>query len=131
MSYTLKNLRDVNDVAPGFGMDSIQEARFPWRDLGAQDTGLAYHVIKPGQRGQAHRHHHAEEIYVVIGGSGRASLDGETIPLRSLDAVRIAPPVARAFEAGPDGLELLVFGPHHEKDGEFVSGDPWAGSAQA
>jgi hypothetical protein len=33
--------------------------------------------------------------------------------------------VARAFEAGPDGLELLVFGPHHQGDGEILSEDPW------
>jgi quercetin dioxygenase-like cupin family protein len=125
MSYTIKNLRDIEDMAPRFGLDSVQEARFPWRALDAQDTGLAYHVIKPGQRGQPHRHDQAEEIYVVIGGSGRAVLDGETVELRSLDAVRVAPPVARAFEGGPDGLELLVFGPHHDRDAEFLDEDPW------
>ena len=32
--------------------------------------------------------------------------------------------VVRAFEAGPDGLEFLVFGPHHEADGEQVD-DAW------
>jgi quercetin dioxygenase-like cupin family protein len=125
MSYTIKNLRNVDDVAPRFGFDTVQEARFAWRELGAQDTGLAYHVIKPGQRGGAHRHEAAEEIYVVISGSGRINLDGESIELHALDAVRVAPPVARAFEAGPDGLELLVFGPHHEGDGEILSDDPW------
>ena len=125
MSYTIKNLREVEDVAPRFGFDAVQEARFPWRALEAQSTGLAYHVIKPGQRGKAHRHDQAEEIYVVLGGGGRAVLDGELVELRPLDALRIAPPVARAFEAGADGLELLVFGPHHESDGEFLEGDPW------
>lgn len=125
MRFTVKNLREVEDVAPRFGFDAIQEARFPGPALDARDTGLAYHVIKPGQRGKAHRHDQAEEIYVVIGGSGRVVLDGETVPLGPLDAVRVAPPVARAFEAGPDGLELLVFGPHHDSDGEFVDEDPW------
>ena len=128
MSYTIKNLRQVDDMAPRFGFDSVQEARFPWRDLEAQDTGMAYHVVKPGQRGKAHRHDEAEEIYVVIGGSGRAVLDGEILELSHLDAIRVAPPVARAFEGGPDGLELLVFGPHHESDGEILEEDPWAGA---
>jgi mannose-6-phosphate isomerase-like protein (cupin superfamily) len=125
MSYTIKNLRDVEDVAPRFGFDTVQEARFPWRALEAQTTGLAYHVIKPGQRGLAHRHDQAEEIYVVIAGSGRVVLDGVVADLRPLDAIRVAPPVARAFEGGPDGLELLAFGPRHENDGEILEGDPW------
>ncbi len=125
MSYTILNLRAVEDMAPRFGFDAIQEARFPWRPLEAQDTGLAYHVIKPGQRGRAHRHEAAEEIYVVLRGSGRVNLDGEIADLQPLDAVRVAPQVARAFEAGPDGLELLAFGPHHERDGEILDEDVW------
>src|SRR5436305_15243179 len=36
VSYTIKNLRDVEDVAPKFGFDSVQAARFAWRDLAAQ-----------------------------------------------------------------------------------------------
>jgi len=39
-----------------------------------------------------------------------------------LDAVRVSPAVTRAFEAGPDGLEVLAFGPHHEGDGELIPG---------
>jgi quercetin dioxygenase-like cupin family protein len=126
MSYTIKNLREIDDIAPRFGFDTVQEARFAFRELDADDTGLAYHVIKPGQHGRAHRHDAAEEICVVIAGSGRINLDGENLQLRPLDAVRIAPNVARAFEAGPDGLEILVFGPRHEGDGEFLPDDPWA-----
>lgn len=126
MSYTIKNIRDIDDVAPRFGFDKIQEARFCGRELEAQDTGLAYHAIKPGQRGGAHRHDAAEEIYVVLAGGGRIKLDDEIAELRPFDAIRVAPRVARAFEAGPDGLELLVFGPHHEADGEILSGDFWA-----
>lgn len=125
MSYTIKNLRDLEDMAPRFDFDMIQEARFARRALDAEDTGLAYHVIKPGQHGGAHRHKTAEEIYVVIAGSGRAKLDGETVKLGRLDAIRVAPVVARAFEAGPGGLELLVFGPHQEGDAEMLSEDPW------
>jgi quercetin dioxygenase-like cupin family protein len=125
MSYTIKNLRDVEDVAPRFGFDTIQEARFPWRALDAKDTGLAYHVIKPGQRGSAHRHQAAEEIVVVLAGSGQINLDGKVAELHRLDAVRVAPHVSRAFAAGPDGLELLVFGPHREGDGEILPDDPW------
>lgn len=34
--------------------------------------------------------------------------------------------MARAFEAGDEGLELLVFGPRHEKDGEVLREDFWS-----
>jgi mannose-6-phosphate isomerase-like protein (cupin superfamily) len=126
LSYTIKNLRDVEDRAPKGGFDAVQEAHFARRDLEAQDTGLAFHVVKPGQRQAfAHRHSEAEEIYVVLSGSGRVKLDGEISPVGPLDAIRVSPPVARAFEADAEGLELLVFGPHHESDGEILSGDFW------
>ncbi len=126
MSYTIRNLRDIKDVAPQFGFDSIQEAHFGRNELEAEDTGLAFHVIKPGRHGGAHRHEAAEEICVVLAGSGQVSLDGEVSEIGALDAIRIAPKVARAFAAGPEGLEFIVFGPHHEKDGELLDEDPWA-----
>ena len=127
MSYTVKNLRQVDDMAPRFGFQEVQEARFPYRDLDAETIGMAFHRVKPGRR-QAfgHRHEKAEEIYVVLSGTGRMKLDDEIIEIGEMDAIRVAPPVARAFEAGPEGLELLAFGPRHEKDGEVLSEDFWA-----
>ena len=126
MSYTIKNLRDSEDFAPKFGFDQVQEARFPSRDLGAEATGLGFMRVKPGQRQAfAHRHDAAEEIYVILSGSGRVKLDDEIHEVGPLDAIRIAPGVARAFEAGPEGLEFLAFGPHHENDGEILRDDFW------
>jgi uncharacterized cupin superfamily protein len=121
MSYTIINLRDVEDKAPGFGLQETGEARFAREALEARDTGLAYHALRPGKRqGFGHRHHQAEELHVVIAGGGRVRLDDEIRDIEPLDAIRIAPEVARCFEAGPDGLALLVFGPHHESDGEML-----------
>ena len=54
------------------------------------------------------------------------NLDGEVVEIERLDAIRVAPPIARTFEAGPDGLELLAFGPHHEGDGEILKEDVWS-----
>lgn len=126
MSYTLKNLRDVTDRAPEFGLTEVGEARFPAGDLDAETTGLALHALRPNRRQAfAHRHDEAEEIYVVLSGSGRVRLDQETVELGAMDAVRVAPDVVRAFEAGPEGLELLVFGPHHAGDGEMLHEDVW------
>ena len=93
--------------------------------MDAENTGLSYHVVRPEQRqGFGHRHENAEEIYVVLSGSGRAKLDDEILDIETMDAIRVAPQVTRAFEAGPEGLELLAFGPRHEGDGELVQ-DFW------
>jgi len=123
--YAIKNLREVEDMAAKHGHSETQEARFPQTELGAETTGLAYHVVRPGRRKAfAHRHGEAEEITVVLSGSGRVKLDDEVIDVGPMDAIRIAPRVTRAFEAGPHGLELLVFGPHHPRDAEVVQ-DFW------
>ena len=63
---------------------------------------------------------------MILAGSGRIKLDDDLVELRPLDAIRVAPDVVRAFEAGPDGLEFLAFGPHHDADGEPIN-DPWVG----
>jgi mannose-6-phosphate isomerase-like protein (cupin superfamily) len=125
MGYAKKNLREVEDSAVKFGLSETQEARFPRVDLGAEQTGMNFLRVKPSQREAfAHRHGEAEEIYVVLSGSGHVKLDDELVPLSTLDAVRVGPGVTRAFEAGADGLEVLIFGPHVEGDGETVD-DFW------
>jgi len=120
MSYSIKNLTEVDDAAVKGGFSDNQEARFAGGALDAQATGVAFHRVKPGKR-QAfgHRHDQAEEVHVILAGSGRVKLDDEIVELKPMDALRVAPEVTRRFEAGPDGLEYLVFGPHHEKDGEL------------
>jgi uncharacterized cupin superfamily protein len=93
--------------------------------LDAEQTGVSHFRLHPGKRSPfSHRHRHAEEIYVILAGAGRVKLDDDLFAVRARDAIRVAPGVARAFEAGPDGLEFLAFGPHHEGDGEPVD-DPW------
>ena len=124
MDYTIKNLRQVEDSAPKHGHSEVGEARFANSELSAENTGLAYHVLRPNKRQAfAHRHDKAEEIYVVLSGSGRIKLDEDVVELDTMDAVRLAPSVVRALEAGPDGLELLAFGPRHEGDYEMTSID--------
>jgi uncharacterized cupin superfamily protein len=122
----VKNLRETKDSAPEFGLDAIGEAHFPREELGAETTGLAYLVLKPGCR-QAfgHRHEQAEEVYLVLAGDGRVRLDGETVAIAPLDAIRVAPSVARGFEAGSGGLTVLAFGPRHAGDGEIIQ-DFWS-----
>ena len=126
-AYTKKNLRDdVEDKAPGFGIGETQSARFANDDLDAEATGVALMGVKAGKRQAfAHRHENAEEVYVVLSGSGILKLDDERLEVGPLDAIRIAPGVTRAFEAGADGLEYLAFGPRHQGDGELVHEGFW------
>jgi mannose-6-phosphate isomerase-like protein (cupin superfamily) len=125
MSYAKTNLRTVHDSAAEHGLSKTQEARFPRAEIGAEQTGMNFLTIKPAQREAfAHRHGTAEEIYVVLSGAGQVKLDDELVELTALDAVRVGPGVARSFEAGPEGLEVLIFGPHVEGDSEMVA-DFW------
>ncbi len=93
--------------------------------LAADDTGVTHFRLRPGKRSPfSHRHTRAEEVYVILSGSGKVKLGEEIAAVRPLDAIRAAPEVARPFEAGGDGLEFLAFGPHHRGDGEPVD-DRW------
>jgi mannose-6-phosphate isomerase-like protein (cupin superfamily) len=121
--FTRKQLTDVKDSAPEFGLDGIQEARFAKDDLDAERTGVSHHRLKPDERSPfGHRHEEAEEVYVVLSGSGRIKLDDEIVEVETLDAIRVAPKVTRAFEAGPDGIEVLAVGARHDGDGEIIQG---------
>jgi quinol monooxygenase YgiN/mannose-6-phosphate isomerase-like protein (cupin superfamily) len=115
--YTHLNLEDVEDMAARFGLGDRGEARFANRALATTRTGVSHQRLRPGRR-QAfgHRHHHAEEVVVVLAGGGKVKIDDDIMDVRALDAIRIAPSSARAFEAGPDGLEFLVFGVRHPGD---------------
>ena len=108
MSYTIREPRETADSAPKFGFAEMGEAHFPREELGAEATGLAYQVLKPGKR-QAfgHRHDEAEEVYVVLVGqraraTRRRDRRGRARSTRSASSRS----VTRAFEAGPDGLAV-------------------------
>lgn len=124
--YTQKKLTEVKDSAPEFGLGDDAEARFAKYDLDAEDTGVSHHRLKPGKRQPfGHRHDKAEEVYVILSGAGRLKLDDEIIDVETLDAIRIAPGVTRAFEAGPAGIEVLAVGPRLDGDGEVIQ-DWWS-----
>jgi mannose-6-phosphate isomerase-like protein (cupin superfamily) len=125
--YTRKNLLDVKNSAPDFGITDGFEARFARGDLGAEEIGLAYQRMEPDREAPfGHRHEKAEEIYVVVEGSGKMKVGDEVLELDTLDAIRVAPEVQRGFAAGPDGMAIVAFGTHHENDGELVH-DIWQG----
>jgi mannose-6-phosphate isomerase-like protein (cupin superfamily) len=123
--YTQVNLAEVEDAAPANGFGDRWEARVARTSLQAEQTGVTHFRLRPGKRSPfSHRHAQAEEVYVILVGTGRMKLDDELLDVHALDAIRVRPDVTRALEAGPEGLEFLVVGPHRQGDGEPVD-DPW------
>jgi quinol monooxygenase YgiN/mannose-6-phosphate isomerase-like protein (cupin superfamily) len=115
--YTHLNLEDVEDMAPRFGLGEMGEARFANGALSTVGTGVSHQRLRPGVRQSfGHRHQHAEEVVVVLAGSGRVKIDDEVRDVRARDAIRFAPSTGRAFEAGSEGLELLVFSAKYPGD---------------
>jgi quercetin dioxygenase-like cupin family protein len=116
--YTLKNmLRDVPDVAAERPGDI--EARFARNHIDSEHLGVTLLRYGPGFRTPfGHRHREQEEVYVVTSGSGRVRLEEEVVELALWDILRVAPQVARGFEAGPDGLELLAVGNDRPEGGD-------------
>ena len=112
MPFTLRNIKeDVDDLGSNFDGAPDLEFRAATGALGLEESGLTYQRVPPGYRfPYGHMHETQEEVYVVVGGSGRMKLDDEIVDLRQWDAVRVPPGTWRGYEAGPQGLELLVIG---------------------
>jgi mannose-6-phosphate isomerase-like protein (cupin superfamily) len=112
MPFTHKNLKqDLEDVGSNFDGSPDLEFRLATKALELEQSGLGYQRIPPNYRfPYGHTHEKQEEVYVVLGGSGRMKLDDEIVELAQWDAVRVAPGTWRGYEAGPEGLEILVIG---------------------
>jgi mannose-6-phosphate isomerase-like protein (cupin superfamily) len=124
--HTIVNLERVHDSAPDFGVPPGIQARFATEELEMEKGGVGFERLEANFRVPfGHRHRLQEELYVVVGGSGRMKLDDEIVELSRWDAVRVEPQVTRCMEAGADGLEVVVFGAPNsggEQDGELEPG---------
>jgi mannose-6-phosphate isomerase-like protein (cupin superfamily) len=130
--FTLTNLaEDPVDVGSNFDGVPDLEFRLVGTALDLEQSGLSYQRIPPDYRfPYGHTHKEQEEVFVVVGGSGRMKLDDEIVEVKKWDAVRVPPGTWRGYEAGPEGLEILLFGAPHlgESPCEDVEGqrDWWA-----
>ena len=110
-NYTKKNLRDVEDMAPKFNLQDVNEARFASKDLMLERSGLSYQKLFSGKsHGAGHKHAEQEEVYIILSGTGTMQLDNEKIEVKPLDAIRVAPETARGFTAANEDLEFIVYG---------------------
>ena len=122
--HAIVNLLELDDVVQG--QVPGLEGRFSRKFLDSTDLGVSHWRYTPGTRNGGHSHREQEEAYVVVAGSGRVRLDDEVRDIRQWDVIRVAPQVVRAFEAGPDGLELIaVGGPKPEGGDGVLSEAPW------
>ena len=123
--YAIVNLLELEDTVGGRvpGM----EGRFSRKYLDSRDLGISHFKYAPGTRNPGgHSHREQEEAYVVVAGSGRVRLDDELRDIEQWDVVRVGPGVVRAFESGPDGLELIAVGGPKPEGGDGVRSDaPW------
>jgi len=126
--YTIMNLLEVEDSMAG-RVEGV-EGRFGRKHLDSRDLGISHWRYAPGTRNpSAHSHREQEEAYVVVAGSGRMRLDDEVRDIRQWDVIRVASAVVRAFESGPDGLELIAVGGPKAEGGDGVRSEtPWPDS---
>ena len=123
--YSIVNLREADDDTGGRveGMSGT----FGRKYLDSRDLGVSLFTYAPNLRSSTgHSHREQEEAYVVVAGSGRIRLNDEVLDVKPWDVVRVAPDTVRAFEAGPDGLELIAVGGPKPEGGDGVPSDsPW------
>jgi mannose-6-phosphate isomerase-like protein (cupin superfamily) len=112
MPFTRMNLKaDLEDVGSNFDGAPDLEFRLATKALELEQSGLSYQRIPPNYRfPYGHTHQEQEELYVVVRGSGRMKLDDEIVDVGEWDVVRVPPGTWRGYEAGPEGLEILVVG---------------------
>jgi quercetin dioxygenase-like cupin family protein len=121
-NYTKLNLLELEDTI-GDRAPEI-EGRFGRTALESSDIGVSHFRYAPGFRSPiGHRHREQEEAYVVVAGSGRILVDGEVVELRQWDTVRVAPETVRAFEAGPEGMDVIAVGGPKPEGGDGESAE--------
>ena len=119
--FTKINLKEVEA-----GGSADVEARFARKHLNSDHLGISLFRYGPSYRSRTgHSHREQEELYLVVGGSGRAKLDDEIVELQLWDVLRVAPSTVRGFEGGPDGLELVAIGSDRPEGGDGERVEDW------
>ena len=131
MSLTLRNIKDLEDIGSVFDGPPDLEFRTATKALELERSALTHQRVPPNYRfPYGHTHATQEEVFVVVRGSGRMKLDDEIVGLREWDAVRVPPGTWRGYEAGAEGLEILVVGApnlgEHPRDDVDGRRDWWA-----
>ena len=119
-AYTIMNFNDIETPNP----NPDRDAKFARSHIGSEHLGVSYFKYGPVFHATGgHSHREQEEVYIVVSGSGRVKLDGEIHEIKQWDVVRVSAPVVRAFESGPEGMELIIAGADRPEGGDGVRAD--------
>ena len=89
------------DVGSNFDGAPALEFRIAGKALELEQSGLSYQRIPPDYRfPYGHTHKEQEEVFVVVGGSGRMKLDDEIVAVKKWDVVRVPPGTWRGMRPG-------------------------------
>ncbi|MFA6424216.1 MAG: cupin domain-containing protein [Candidatus Magasanikbacteria bacterium] len=83
----------------------------------AHDIDAIMINLKPTEKIQRHKHITSEEIVLVLNGVGFISEEEKNIPVETNDLIFLEKNKTHGFEAGIDGLKVIVFHgpPMHER----------------
>lgn len=105
MSYTKENYATVDERAPG--MYFLRDA------LDCENLGIT--VVEGDEEWTGKEHDHAdpeqEEVYLLVEGSGRITVDGEDVDLDAGDAVRVPPSATRSYGFDERSRMVIVGAP--------------------
>ena len=123
--WKIVNLLELDDTAAG-RLEGL-EVRMARKHLESRDVGVSLFRYGPSVRNpMSHHHREQEEAYVVVSGSGRIRLGDEIRDIRQWDVIRVAAEVLRAFEGGPDGMDVVAIGGPRPEGGDGELTDvPW------
>jgi uncharacterized cupin superfamily protein len=98
------------------------------KQLGAEHLGMRLWRLEPGQASTLHRHVLQEELYVLLEGTGRARIDGESLTFERGDAILVDSESPRQLfnDTGADQLWLVAGAPRElantlEMDDELLA----------
>ena len=121
----------IQDYADPDGVGQVALGPYRLRPLiqrAEQGMSTAWKVrIGPGAKTPASYHARSEELYLVTAGDGKAWLNDQENVLKTGTFLRLPPGTTHAFEAGPNGLEMLdihVPGCWPDHDTYFVTDNP-------
>ena len=104
--YTMKGIEEMQAIHHG-------AVKLAGAELGIESFGAQVLDFPPGFDGYPEHDHAAdrqEEVYLVMRGAARFTLDGEAVEAGEGDMVRVAPECRRRIDPGPEGVRVLALG---------------------